>query len=295
MCPRARVAEIIDGTLHTQPRPAPPHSPAALAPGGKRNLPLHRVDDTTQTTDGRQCVGSADRPAQPHLGVLASARCSGRLPTTLRGHGARGAASAAAADRAAGRGVAVAARDATGGDRAARIRHTRTSGAMASLAMCTMIVSRPNIARPAHRHAPPPDPAPWPHAALGRLTSAVPGNPGLEVHHDATRREALRQTPNVVSAMARFGLLERAGAKRRLPGYGCEGVPHPFRRLRTHPCERNNVGSPSSMKRPGWSEVHPAGRLATHPCVKSIDLIGMTTCPVRRDRNSCRSEALRFR
>ena len=37
-----QVAEIIDGTLYTHPRPAPPHTIASSVLGGELNPPFHR-------------------------------------------------------------------------------------------------------------------------------------------------------------------------------------------------------------------------------------------------------------
>ena len=40
--PAHRVAEVVDGTLHTHPRPAPPHATATSVLGGELNPPFHR-------------------------------------------------------------------------------------------------------------------------------------------------------------------------------------------------------------------------------------------------------------
>ena len=40
--PAHRVAEIVDGTLYTHPRPAPPHTTASSVLGGELNPPFHR-------------------------------------------------------------------------------------------------------------------------------------------------------------------------------------------------------------------------------------------------------------
>ena len=40
--PAHRVAEIVDGTLHTHPRPAPAHTTATSVLGGELNPPFHR-------------------------------------------------------------------------------------------------------------------------------------------------------------------------------------------------------------------------------------------------------------
>ena len=40
--PAHQVAEIVDGTLYTHPRPAPPHTIASSVLGGELNPPFHR-------------------------------------------------------------------------------------------------------------------------------------------------------------------------------------------------------------------------------------------------------------